>query len=229
MDSNRLLSDMNREAAFSVVWSWVEFLITLALMIAAVVLLYKAYGYLRAFVKRAAFFLNLKKICRRNGYSLMKTAPLYHSVFFRTTRPELLIETGEGSYSIKLFACVKRKETYVFDGLNHFTTRSNFNPIYLNTRYPTKGAHWWNEKVRNVLVPRTYRADDHFETSDITAKPIEFPENNSIRRILCINPISVEMLRVNKSQTEIVADGDYYEGCYIYSAGGLCKLLSAES
>ncbi|MBQ2278155.1 MAG: hypothetical protein II333_06250, partial [Clostridia bacterium] len=81
-------------------WSWVEFLITLALMIAAVVLLYKAYGYLRAFVKRAAFFLNLKKICRRNGYSLMKTAPLYHSVFFRTTRPELLIETGEGSYSI---------------------------------------------------------------------------------------------------------------------------------
>lgn len=228
MNSDRTLSELNREAAFSVVRSWTEFLVTLVLLIAAALLLYKSLKYIRAVFKRMAFAAKLKKTCRENGHRLTVTAPLYRSVFFRTTRPELLVETGTDVYSVKLFACVNRKETYVFDGLTRFTTRSNFNPIYLNTRYPTKGAHWWNEKVRKSLVPKIYRADDHFETSDVTTKPIEFPEDGGIRRILCINPISVEMLRVNKSQTELIADGDYYEGCHIYSAAGFCRLLGAE-
>ena len=137
MNSDRTLSELNREAAFSVVRSWTEFLVTLVLLIAAALLLYKSLKYIRAVFKRMTFAAKLRKTCRENGHRLTVTAPLYRSVFFRTTRPELLVETGTDVYSVKLFACVNRKETYVFDGLTRFTTRSNFNPIYLNLRYYT--------------------------------------------------------------------------------------------
>ena len=170
----------------------------------------------------------LKKVCRTQGISCTVLSSPYRSLFRRTGTPELILQKDKKTYALQFFPCVFFKDTYLFDRDGKYHTISNFNPIYLKTRYPTKGAHWWNEKVRKSLVPKIYRADDHFETSDVTTKPIEFPEDGGIRRILCINPISVEMLRVNKNQTELIADGDFYEGCHIYSAAGFCRLLGAE-
>lgn len=201
--------------------SWSKVIVTLALIAAAAVIAYKSIKYIRAFVKRVCLVVKLRYICRKNGYEIEKLASCYKSIWRPTDGAEILITTPEKKYEIKFFTCLRYRDTYTFDGIEHYTTRSNTKMLLVDSKYPSSGI----ANVGELWMPRTARAESGvINEIEVTgsAPKTEYP---GVEKILCINPVSVEIRRVVRSTTEQVFDGDKLDGCTVYSGDKLCHMI----
>ena len=208
------------------IWNWTKVIATLGGIAAACVLAGKSLKYIRAVWKRFTLMSRLRSICRKKGYKLKKLSSCYRSIFTVTDSPEILITTPQEKYEIKLFTCLRYRDTYTLADIDHFTTQSNANMILLgNPTYPS-GMNPKNVD-HSLIMPRFHR-DRRDVIKEVTIegadkKPAE--ANTDATKILCLNPISIEVRRVEKSRTEQVFDGDELGGYRVYSGTGLCRLL----
>ena len=202
--------------------AWATVVGTIAAIIIAIVLIAKSWKYVRALCKRHSLKRRLKTLCRRNGYTFEKRASFYKSVFTVTNEPEIEIGTPEGKYSIKLFACLNHNDTYTLDTITHFTSQSNGKVMYAGHPGTPKSpnvsaAHFlgWQHNPKNEIVNEV--------TLEGGNKDADAAEGT--KKILCINPIPVEVRRVAMSTTEQVFDGDEIDGHTVYSGDALCRAL----
>ena len=205
------------------VLSWAKVIAVIAAIAGGGVMLAKSVKYFRALWKRFCLLTRLKRICRRRKYGWKRLSSCYKSIFKVTDSPELLITIRDKKYAVKFFTCLRYRDTYTLENIDHYTTHSNTKMILLDSHYPSAGF-----KVDSLMwMPRTARLESGIVKEvevleDGGAATEEYPD---AEKILCVNPISVEMRRVVKNRTEQVFDGDKIDGYTVYSGKALCKLL----
>lgn len=205
--------------------SWANVIATLATIALLAVLVCRSFKYIRAFLKRLCLVAKLRHICRKNGWKYEKLSSCLGSILHPTDGPEILITTQKNKYEIKFFTCLRYRDTYTLEGIGHYTTKSNANMILLGDRPYPYGVNT-KSVDGEMLLPRMLRLGDD-TLSEVTVEG----ENGSPEKvddavkILCVNPISIEMRRVAKSTTEQVFDGDELDGYTVYSGDKLCRAI----
>lgn len=205
--------------------SWIKLFAAIAAIAIPVFIVCVSYKYVRALVKRMSLMRSVKRVCREKGYRLEKLASCYKSVFRPTEEPELMITTPEKKLRVKFFACLKYGDTYTFENLKHYTTKSNAGMTLVNRGINPSGIA---KKNYSLFLSPTHKVENEGVTEvEITGGTcvgsVEVFDGESI---LCVNPIPIEMRRVSGSGTEQVFDGDKFDGYTVYSGNALCGALA---
>lgn len=160
------------------------------------------FPYIRCFFKRLKCARKIKKLCRQKGYRISKTHKLWFLGNKYAKKCDLHVETENEVLSIKLFGMPRRLSILILKENGEFFIRSY---IALISAYSS------------FLSP-------------INSKPKQLPvydfkigyrnewDSKTQRRILLINPISMETRRQPHHGGEIViSSGDTVNGMEIYS------------
>lgn len=173
-----------------------------------------AFPYIRYFIKRLVCFYKIRQICQRKDYKLHKTHALWFLGSNRDKKCDCYIETPNEVFAIKLFGIPTRLTVLIFKENGDYFIRS-FNSIisYFGASI--------NFPINNPPKPLpTY--DFHYKYKN------EWKIKAS-RRILLINPTSMEFRHQNKNNSEsIIYPGDLVNGMEICSLPRLlCNLENA--
>ncbi len=176
-----------------------------------------SYRYIRALIKRGSLWRRLRRIAKDKGYSLTRRRGFYLSVFRATEEAELTLKAKGKIFSIKLFACLKRKATYVLTGINSYYTKNNFNPIFGILR---TGRH-------RVFLPvgRFAQPKNDFITEIKERKEPPKKADDGKLKILCLSPVPVSIEAVHTNRPEPLFDGDVFFGHTVFSGNALCEFL----
>lgn len=168
----------------------------------------------------------IHRICQNKGYELT-TNNVYSSIFAQSSQPELIIKADNKIYEIKFFACLKYNNTYTLSDLSSFITTDNTARIMLSFGIPSVSPGLplrtrEEQRLWNRTIVKTGKAYLKNEKKGAT---VAFSASEDTEKILCINPISVEIQAVHTNRPEKLFDGDKFKGCTVYSGKALCKLL----
>ena len=190
--------------------SWV----TLILVIVGIVLIFKLVPrlirFIRAWGKRKSFLSRLKRTCAAAGYGLEVTASPYRSLFKMTDKPELRIDADGRTVHVKLITLMDPSSTYLFNGMNEVYRIKHWNPTYFEVPWGPgfgfgKRRDMEKSGILKILLPSSLRADlsaDFMRPLNSGDSGIKLPEDGEL--ILCLNPISQEMRKVNGAETELL-------------------------
>ena len=206
--------------------TWLSFLGQIIIIVMCLVLAIYICIYIRALTKRIKLLKTIKKICRNKSFTYKKSSSLIASVFSPSANSELIVDTGKDTYSIRFFACKKRKSTYVFKKDGSFYTTNNFNPILISMGHPSSYMSPKNARERRLFMSPFANLKNDFINGEGKGADFNKKKDSNIKQIICLNPISVEIRVIRTNQEEQIFDGDEFCGCIIYSGNGLCKFLS---
>ena len=205
----------------TIIESWLRLIFSVVLIVIGMIAAVYVLKYIRALLKWASFMARLRKRCRESGVTMTKLSFPYKSVFISGGSSELLLEKDGKLYTIKFFTCLHPKDTYQFDPEGNFHRISNFRPVYLRVRSP---FYWGqtNKDTRKYVLPSIVRTNDTFIKKSTGANFRE-DQIRDAEHILCLNPTSVEMLKVDGSSVVTIFDGDTLCGYTVYSSGRLLE------
>ena len=201
---------------------WVKFISTVAAAALVIAALLFSYKYLRAAVKRFFLVRSIKKTCRKKKYKLEKLSSCWTSIFRPTYKSAFLITTPEGEYSVSFFSCLRYKDTYTFADARHYTTQSNAGTMLVNTKQLSTGMA---NKSEGMLMPQAHKPEKgDMKGFSVSGKETEDAASGA-ERILCINPVPIELRCVKGNTTVQMFDGDELDGYKVYSGKGLLEFL----
>ena len=151
-------------------WCMLLFIVTLIVL----------FPYIRCFFKRLKCASKIQKLCRRKGYKIHATHPLWFFGNKRRKKCDIYIETANEVFAIKLFGMPRRLSILVIKGNGEYFIRSYIAFISYGgegIRFPINGK----PKPMPVYDFR-YKYKDEWE--------IKTP-----RHILLVNPVSMEFRR----------------------------------
>jgi len=175
-----------------------EFWYTLSGICAVIVLI----PHIRCFFKRVTCRAKIKKICRRKGYCLHPTHPLWFLGHKCAKKCDLYIETANEVFAVKLFSVPSRYTILIFTENGNYYIRKFLAFVAYGTRarIPING--------RQKPIPMydfRYRYRDEWE--------IKIP-----RHILLVNPVSLEFrLQPQHGKESIIDAGNIINGMEIDS------------
>ena len=160
--------------------------------------------------KRTSFRRRLKKLCRKNGYSLTAEQNFFASLIWSGNREDLILETEKKVYLIRFL-----------------TVRKYRSSLYLES----------GELLRLVKRPLNSRFTDIFDFRP-RAKyyPMEFqnaqsPEGSEKERVqvLLINPVCEEIkYKLKDGGYETTGNGGEHFGFVVFTASGFLEALKRE-
>ncbi len=212
--------------------SWLTLFLAIAIIVLIILIVPRLLRLIRALIKRISIIKRLKKTCKKCGYEFIKNADFYSSVFRRTYEPELKIKMQGKSLQIKFISLTDPSCTYLFNGMNEFYEIKHWKPTYFFSRWNNPGFGWGKAKdmeksgLLRMMLPMASYANlgADFSKGKHNKRVINFNKDYG-EKILCLNPISQEIRKVNGSSTELLFDGSELDGAHVYSGGGLLKLL----
>ena len=213
---------------------WAVFLLQLFILIFGILFFMYVWRNLRVILKRARAVSNFRAVCDKNNIKLEKKSSLYKSLFKDTTEPELVIETDETKYVIKLFnpAVIKNINVTFLSPSEYIVTKANGYILV------SKNMYWLF--ITNLFRPKNISSrffipvhTMQYETvKGIKSFPkINFEEKPSEKKtvnVLMFNPVPLNIKYVDKSHTRQLLSGDKFEGYEIYSSGDFLSRLKRE-
>ena len=175
--------------------------------IAAVIALFP---YIRCFFKRLKCANKIKRLCRNKNYKIHATHPLWFLGSKHTKKCDFYIETANEVFAVKLFGMPRRLSILILKENGEYFIRSFIALISYGggIRFPINGK----PKPLPVYDFR-YKYRDEWE--------IKTP-----RRVLLVNPVSMEFKRQPQHGSEvIVGAGDIVNGMEIYSLPRFLRYL----
>ena len=167
--------------------------------IAAVIALFP---YIRCFFKRLKCANKIKRLCQNKNYKIHATHPLWFLGSKHTKKCDFYIETANEVFAVKLFGMPRRLSILILKENGEYFIRSFIALISYGggIRFPINGK----PKPMPAYNFR-YKYRDEWE--------IKTP-----RRVLLVNPVSMEFKRQPQHGSEvIVGAGDIVNGMEIYS------------
>ena len=178
------------------------------LAVAGIVLLFLSIPYFRYFFKRLNCRNRIKSACREKGYTFRGN----HMAWFLGGRNgkkcDCYVETDKEIFAIKLFGMLRKRRVLVFlDDGGYFTRKF-------------AGVAW-----RSILYSFDSKAEE-FPVYDFGYKYEEESEEKTIRKVLLMNPVPMEMrMQAKNSKETIVSPGDKVYDLEIYNLSGLLNEL----
>ena len=162
------------------------------IVIAAAVIFFLCYGYIRAFFKRVIMAHKLKKCCVRNGYALTKTGPLF--TLNRSDRVTYRIENGNNVYLLKLMGSAHKLETFCLNTGGTYTVQRII-PMVVG-----KGG--------SVAHTRTSREKPLPQVDWYQGKEPDWTKNNIPIYLFCPAPMEVRVIRGEvKKESPLIGSG----------------------
>ncbi len=175
-----------------------EFWILLTIAAAIIVL----FPYIRCFFKRLILLRKIKATCQKKGYSLFPTHFLWFLGSRHSKNCDFYMETPREVFAVKLFGMPRRRTVLVFKENGDYFIRTFFAFIGF-----ADVVRFSNDGKPNVMHSYhfRYRYREEWETK-------------TPRRILLVNPVSMEIRRQPQRGGEvIVGAGDIVNGMEIQS------------
>ena len=195
---------------------WKIFVVILCIIAAYVVA-----RYITIILKRQRLIGKLKKLCRKNGYSMRLHRGRFASVFITKSIPDLTIETSECIYEVNLLTTRFRHVCYQFvDKVNMKIIKSRRGVYLANIRRPSPAATVDRISViRNVRLPYN---ESYLELARKTEKPV--------KNVLMIFPAPDELTAIKENGIVSPGNGDFlYNSFYVYFLEGFLQNLSANN
>lgn len=104
---------------FEMLINWVLFLLQLSILFLLIFIVYKAYRYFLALLKRRKAVNSIKEVCKRLGYDLTINNT-YRSLLKTSTQPDAIVKTPYQDFYIRFIASVKKNENIYFVKKNIF-------------------------------------------------------------------------------------------------------------
>ena len=164
------------------------------------------FPYIRCFFKRCVCMKKIKKLCKRKGYRLCATHPLWFLGGKRSRRCDLYVECANEVFAIKLFGMPRRLSVLVIKENGEYFIRSFIAMVSYggSVRFPIDG-----KPKRMPAYDFRYKYKEEWE--------IKTP-----RHILLVNPVSMELRRQPHHGGElIVGAGEIVNGMEIDSLSRL--------
>jgi hypothetical protein len=138
--------------------------------------------------------------------------------------PEILIDTGEQVFAVKLFACLRPGDRYTLTGLSsHYIENGESNLVFISKDYPRQLNSPPVKGEGRLFMPRFHRSKDRYIKKTHEGGDVRFPEGST--PILCLSPKSVQVNVVRTNRPEQVFDGDRFCDAVVFSGGRLCRML----
>ena len=99
-----------------------------------------AYRLVRAILMRISFMRRLKAICKDKQYTLKKLRSPLASVFYKSDKIDLIVDTNDTVYNVKFISSLSRKKVY------HFVDETNY-ITYLKLYFALPMATKFNESI----------------------------------------------------------------------------------
>lgn len=174
------------------------------------------YHLLKIPTKRLLLIVNLKGICRRQGFDITVNH-IFRSMFKRENVPDIIIKTRDGGYRVFILTTRFHRARYHFPSVDYFEIMGKgvlFAPIA-----PMAKARQLNNSDTTTTFHYEYHKANYenFDMSD---------DGSGLKTVLLIHPIPLEVSVVKKSETVHMWNGDeLYNGIIFYSGGGFRELL----
>ena len=133
------------------------------------------FPYIRCFFKRLSLLSKIKNACWEKGYRLQGTHAFWFLGGKNGKNYDCIIETAEEVLAIKLFGMPRRRYILVFTEKREYFTRVLVGMLLLI-----------KESFDSKAKP--------FPEYDFTCVNKDAPEDKKLRKILLVNPVSMEML-----------------------------------
>lgn len=214
---------------------WAVFLLQLFLLIFGVLLFMYVLRNLRSIFKRKRAISNFKAVCEKNNVVFKKNASLYKSLFKDTTEPEMVIETSEKRYVIKLFnpANIKNINITFLTPEKYIITKANGYILV------SKNIYWLF--ITNMFRPKNISSrffiPVHIEQYETNKGIKDFPKidfdtyrlaEKETVNVMMFNPVPLNIKYIDKSHTRQLLSGDKFENYEIYSSGDFLSRLKRE-
>ncbi len=178
------------------------------LCVAGIVLLFLSFPYIRCFFKRLVCRSKLKSVCREKGYTFIGNHIAWFLGGRNGKRCDCFVETQKDVFAIKLFGVPRKRRVLVFEEDGGYFTRK------------FAGVAW-----RSILYSFDSKAEE-FPVYDFGYKYEEESEEKTIRKVLLMNPVPMEMrMQAKNSKETIVSPGDKVYDLVVYNLSGLLKEL----
>jgi hypothetical protein len=184
-----------------------EFVVFYILLLFALILL-GCYPWFRAATLRCFFRSRLKRVCRIRKYRYIKKprAP-WRNV--PADAPDLIVDTGDVLYALRLFAATQRRSALVFHSEGHSVCTRKKLPHFF--RSGKKHAHYVMQSKHKALVPMRL--------------PTALCKDKTVHFVLLLNPVCQSVLYQDAGQVHSVGNGDRVGSMRLLSAAALLKLL----
>ncbi|MBE6595749.1 MAG: hypothetical protein E7644_08125 [Ruminococcaceae bacterium] len=199
--------------------AWYLLLLQLAALICVLFVVVKLLSLALAFHTRYRSFQKLKRYAKRNQLYFQKNANIYLSLFRRTTRPELIIETSRTRYIISLWATVQKRRVLHLSssGIYHYSKIIGF------TFFHPRGARW-NVGIPDQVQDRVGVPGQMHLMPDIRFEDFASAEKENIF-VLLLNPVPMNVDYVENGTLRKVSDGDRLGEMYLWATSGFLSYI----
>lgn len=161
--------------------------------------------FIRVIFKRAQYITTLKKICKKQGYTLKFHHSPFFSIFFKWHKTDFSVHTNQKIYHVKFLTFFSPKKVC------HFIDEHSY-VCYLKSFF---------------ALPMATKVSEHINTVSYHRLPtLTASQNEDEVFILLCNPTPNEITYIEKDGSRQVADNASRIGSLlVYNAKGLCALL----
>ena len=184
-------------------------MLTLAIMLFDLLLyaliILTIYRLARAILMRLSFIRKIKKICNDKQYTIKKLRSPLLSIFYKSDKIDLILDTKDTVYNIKFMSSLSRKKVY------HFVDTKNY-ITYLKMYFALPMATKFNESILFLSYHRF--------------PAVEKKQGDNEKYVILFNPIPNEITHIgDDGARHITANGAKIEDFYIYNAKGFCSFI----
>ena len=169
------------------------------------------FPYIRYFFKRLFCTYKIKQVCRKKGYILHKTHLFWFCGRKNAPKCDLYIETANSVFAVKFFGMPNRLSILIFKENGEYFIRRYIVLLskFSGARFPTfEGRH---KPIPNYDFRYQYKTEW---------------ESKTARRVLLVNPDSIEMRQQPQNGGEIIVSaGDIINDMEINSLAHLLEEL----
>lgn len=172
--------------------------------------------YARAICLRIKAVHRIKRICRQNGFEIQRQTSPILSVLISARQPEWVITAGQTTYCVHFLACYHRRAALHFlDSYAYTLTLTHGQGARFADRSPFR--------YNIIKTPDQTYSEQHY-------RYLFFPitsecGNDSIKRILLINPVPSLISYQNGTTVEYAGNGDSLFGFTVCDAAHFTQML----
>lgn len=184
-------------------------MLTLAIMLFDLLLYFliilTIYRFVRAILMRLGFMKTLKRICNDKQYTVKKLRSPLASIFYKSDKIDLIVDTKETVYNVKFISSLSRKKVY------HFVDTKNY-ITYLRLYFALPMATKFNESILFLSYHR-------FPT-------VEKKQGEREKYVILFNPVPNDITHIaDDGARHTTGNGAMIEDFYIYNGKGFCSFI----
>lgn len=163
------------------------------------------FRFVRVIFMRIALVKKIKSICNNKKYTLKKLRSPFTSVFYKSNKIDMTINTKDTIYHVKFISSFSKKKIYHFVDENNYITYSK---IYFAL-----------PMAKDASAIPVFMSSHRFPI-------IERNENPNEKYVFLFNPMPNDVTYIAKNGSkQIAANGSLIGGFYVHNGKGFCRIL----